>query len=78
MTSPNLLYYDVLISNFQNVNISTNHAQFTESRQQAFLLEPSKYDLSVVRWTADTNSLPIWRCQIQHNSTDTNLYIYSI
>jgi hypothetical protein len=78
MTSPNLLYYDVLISNFQNVNISTNHAQFTESRQQAFLLEPSKYDLSVVRWTADTGSLPIWRCQIQPDSTDANASIYSI
>lgn len=78
MTSPNLLYYDVLISNFQNVNISTNHAQYTESRQQAFLLEPSNYNLSVVRWTADTSSLPIWRCEIQPNSDDPNLSIYSI
>jgi hypothetical protein len=78
MTSPNLLYYDVLISNFQNVNISTNHAQFAESRQQAFLLEPSNYNLSVVRWTADTSSLPIWRCEIQTDSTDANLSIYSI
>ena len=78
MTSPNLLYYDVLISNFQNININTKHAQFTESRQQAFLLEPSNYNLSVVRWTADTNSLPIWRCQIQPDSPDANASIYSI
>ena len=78
MTSPNLLYYDVLISNFQNINIGTKHAQFTESRQQAFLLEPSNYNLSVVRWTADTNSLPIWRCQIQPDSPDANASIYSI
>jgi len=78
MTSPNLLYYDVLISNFQNVNINTNHAQYTESRQQAFLLEPSNYNLSVVRWTADTSSLPIWRCEIQPDSDDSNLSIYSV
>lgn len=78
MSNPNLLYYDVLISNFQNINISTNHAQYAESRQQAFLLEPSNYNLSVVRWTADTGSLPIWRCGIQPTTSDPNESIYSI
>jgi len=78
MQSPDLLYYDVLISNFQNVNVNNRPSQFSESRQQAFLLEPQNYTLSVVRWTADTTSLPVWRCEIQPYSTDPNLSIYSI
>lgn len=78
MLSPDLLYYDVLISNFQNININNRHASFSESRQQAFLLEPEKYNVSVVRWSADTTSLPVWRCEIQPNSPNPNLSIYSI
>ena len=78
MTSPELLYYDVLISNLENINISAKPAHYSESRQQAFLLDPANYKVSVVRWTADTTSLPIWRCQIQPTATEPNLSIYSI
>jgi hypothetical protein len=76
--NPELFYYDVLISNLNNTNISTTQAEFSETRQQAYLLNPSIYKLSVVRWTADTQSLPIFRCQIQPNQGDPLLSIYSI
>lgn len=76
--NPELFYYDVLISNLNNQNISSLPAQYQETRQQAFLAKPSLYKMSVVRWTADTTSLPIWRCQIKPDAIDANDSIYSI
>jgi hypothetical protein len=78
MMNPDLLYFDVLISNFQNTTISNRPAQYQESREQQYLNKPDDYTLSVVRWTADTTSLPVWRCSIQKDAPDPNLSIYSI
>ena len=78
ISNPDLLYYDVLISNFQNTNISNRPAQYQDAREQAYLHNPDKYNLSVVRWTADTASLPVWRCSIQKDAPSPNLSIYSI
>jgi hypothetical protein len=76
--NPEKLYYDVIMSNISNQNVKPIPAEYSEARNQAYLQNPSEYWLSVLKLTADTQSLPIWRCQIQTGSTDPNLSVYSI
>jgi hypothetical protein len=66
------------MSNVSNQNINPIPAKYSEARNQAYLDNPSEYWLSILKLTADTQSLPVWRCQIQSGSTDPNLSVYSI
>jgi len=75
---PEKLYYDVIMSNVSNQNIRPIPARYSEARNQAFLDNPSEYWLSILKLTADTQSLPVWRCIIQPQSPDPNLSVYSI
>lgn len=72
------LYYDVIMSNVSNQNVRPIPARYNEARNQAFLDNPSDYWLSILKLTADTQSLPVWRCVIQPDSPDPNLSVYSI
>lgn len=78
MNPPEKLYYDVIMSNISNQNVRLIPARYSEARNQAFLDNPSDYWLSILKLTADTQSLPIWRCVIQPQSPDPNLSVYSI
>jgi hypothetical protein len=75
---PEKLYYDVIMSNISNQNVRPIPAKYSIARNQAFLDKPSDYWLSILKLTADTQSLPVWRCLIQPNSPDPNLSVYSI
>ena len=72
------LYYDVIMSNISNQNVRPIPARYSEARNQAFLDNPSDYWLSILKLTADTQSLPVWRCVIQPNQPDPLLSVYSI
>lgn len=76
--NPEKLYYDVIMSNVSNQNVRPIPARYSEARNQAFLDDPSDYWLSILKLTADTQSLPVWRCIIQPGSIDPNLSVYSI
>lgn len=76
--NPEKLYYDVIMSNVSNQNVQPIPAKYSEARNQAYLDNPSEYWLSILKLTADTQSLPVWRCVIQPNSPDANLSVYSI
>ena len=76
--NPEKLYYDVIMSNVSNQNVRPIPAEYSEARNQAYLQNPSDYWLSIIKLTADTQSLPVWRCQIQSTATDPNLSVYSI
>jgi hypothetical protein len=76
--NPEKLYYDVIMSNISNQNVTPIPAEYSEARNQAYLQNPSDYWLSILKLTADTQSLPVWRCQIKANQPDPNLSVYSI
>jgi len=78
MNPPEKLYYDVIMSNVSNQNIRLIPARYNEARTQAFLDNPSDYWMTILKLTADTQSLPVWRCVIQPNQPDPNLSVYSI
>jgi len=72
------LYYDVIMSNISNQNVRPIPARYSEARNQAFLDNPSDYWMTILKLTADTQSLPVWRCVIQPNQNQPNLSVYSI
>jgi hypothetical protein len=72
------LYYDIVISNIDSKDSPPTSLYFNEVRNSPFVYKPEDYYLSIVRFTLDTPSLPIWTCIIQNNQPDVNLSIYSI
>lgn len=74
---PEKVYYDVLISNLNTNVVGATPATYNESRQNPYLSNPSRYNMSIIRWSLDSQSLPIWRCNIQPTARDPNKSIYS-
>lgn len=75
---PDTIYYDVIVSNFQSSDVNPNPFYFNDTRTVPFIHKPEDYFLSILRFTVDTGTLPIWLPSIQPNSVDENLTIYSM
>jgi hypothetical protein len=72
------VFYDITVSNL-NTKLTTNpELNFNETRQNPFVYNPQQYYLSIVRFSLDTCSLPIFVPTIQSNQPDPNLTIYSV
>jgi hypothetical protein len=77
--TPDKVYYDITISNLQNTTTSPPTLYFNETRNSPFVLDPQSYYLSIVRFTLDTNTLPIISPDIQPApNSNVNLTSYSI
>ena len=76
--SSDKIYYDAVISNLNNVTVQPPILYFNQTRSTPYVNNPSLYDLSIVRWTLDTQTLPIFRPTIKATTTDPNETIYSI
>lgn len=86
------IYYNINISNDNSgYDISSNGAimpvptdnkelqlVFNQSRAQPYLINPSKYFLSVQRFTIESPNLPIFMCQPIVGQANINKSIYSI
>lgn len=77
--TPDKVYYDITISNLQNTTTAPPTIYFNETRNSPFILDPESYYLSIVRFTLDTNTLPIITPDIQPApNSNLNLTNYSI
>lgn len=77
--TPDKVYYDITISNLQNTATAPPVLYFNETRNSPFVLDPESYYLSIVRFTLDTNTLPIITPEIQPApNSNLNLTTYSI
>jgi hypothetical protein len=76
--TPDKVYYDVTISNLNTIDVKPPILYFNETRNNAFVLDPESYYLSIVRFSLDTNTLPVIVPVIQPNQGNVNLSIYSI
>lgn len=73
------IYYDITISNLQNETSVPPNLYFNETRNTPFVTDPESYYLSIVRFTLDTNTLPIITPEIQRApNSNRDLTIYSI
>ena len=74
-------YYDILVSNLNSKTLSaSNTLQFSEVRDtlNPFVIKASDYLFSIVRFSLETNCLPVFFCSIQSSQSDPNLSIYSV
>ena len=76
--TPSRIFYDITVTNI-NSNLSSNpELAFTETRLNPLVSDPSKYYMSIVRFSLDTASLPVFLPTIQPAQSDLNLTIYSV
>ena len=75
--TPDKVYYDITISNLALGNLPPQPLYFNETRNSPFITDPESYYLSIVRFTLDTNTLPIITPEIQPDQNDRDLTIYS-
>jgi hypothetical protein len=77
-TNPDQVYFDVTVSNFQSTTTNPPQFYFNEQRTSPFVQVPEDYYLSILRFTVDTGTLPVFIPTIQTNQSDPNLTIYSV
>jgi hypothetical protein len=81
-SNPEKIYYDIQIANVENSNSDPPILYFNESRNTPFINVPQDYYLSIIRFTLDTYTLPIFIPTIQTNlvfnpTQNPNQTIYS-
>lgn len=72
------IYYDITVSNFQSNAVAPLPFTFNESRTIPFVGCPQDYYLSILRFSIDTGTMPVFLPSIQPNQADPLLTIYSI
>ena len=75
---PDTVYFDVLSTNFESTITTPKVFTFNESRSNPFVENPEHYDLSILRFTVDTGTLPVFIPSIMPNQDDANKTIYSV
>ena len=78
MNSPDNVYYDLVFTNLKSDKTEPIQIQFNENRAKSILSNTGEYDLSIVRFSIDTQTLPLWIPEIQSNQSDRDLTIYSV
>ena len=77
-SSPDNVYYDLVFTNLKSDKTEPIQIQFNENRAKSILSNTGEYDLSIVRFSVDTQTLPVWIPEIQSNQSDRDLTIYSV
>ena len=63
------LYYDVTVANLDSKdNRRPTRTVFNQTRSTPFISDPSKYYLSILRWTLDSYTLPIFIPQMSRQA----------
>lgn len=75
--TPDKLYYDITITNLQTRTTPPPVAYFNESRNTPFVYKPEDYYFSIIRFTLDTPTLPIFTPDIEPYQGDKDKTIYS-
>jgi len=77
-TSPHQIYFDLNVTNFQSSTTKPLPFQYNEARSNPFIQKPEDYYLSILRFTVDTGTVPIFIPSIQPNQANKDLTIYSV
>jgi hypothetical protein len=78
-TQPYHIYYDLDLINNDTTGLNPPvELRFNEIRNSPFLMSPENYFMSVVRFSLQTPTLPVFIPQVQLGQSDPNKLIYSI
>jgi len=73
---PSEIYFDLLSTNVQSTITAPPVFQYNDARASVICHNPSNYKMSVIRFSADTGTLPIFVPTMQPNQSNPNLSIY--
>jgi len=76
--SADQIYFDVTVTNTQSTTTVPPIFYYNEARTIPFVLNPEEYNLSILRFTVDTGTLPVFIPVIKPNQSDANATIYSV
>lgn len=65
-----ILYYNCVSYGDSKSNYYSSLAEFEETRTQPFLINPQEYYMSIVRFSIDASSVPLFVCPVIENPTD--------
>jgi hypothetical protein len=72
------IYFDVTVSNFKSTNTVPPIFYYNDQRTMPFIECPEDYYLSIIRFTMETGTLPVFIPSIEPNQGDENLTIYKV
>lgn len=75
-SNPDRIYYDIQVTNIESSQTEPPILSFNESRSVPFILVPEDYYFSIIRFTLETSTLPIFIPTMQYNDLQ-NQTIYS-
>jgi hypothetical protein len=75
--NPDMVYYDIVSTNFQTTTTEEPFLRFNETRTNPVIANTGDYYLSIVRFSLDTYNLPNIIAEIQPNQPNPDLTIYS-
>jgi hypothetical protein len=75
---PDQIYFDVNVTNFQSATKKPVAFTYNESRTNPFINNPEDYYLSILRFTIDSGTIPVFIPSIQPDQADKDLTIYSV
>jgi len=75
---PYHIYYDLEAINLDPSGLPTYATEYDDTRVQAFIRRPANYFLSVVRFSLDTPTLPVFYPFVVLGQSDYNKLIYTI
>lgn len=76
--SPDQVYFDIVVSNFQSTTTKPPVFFFNEQRTLPFINNPEDYYLSILRFTMETGSLPVFLPSIIPSQNNRDKTIYSV
>lgn len=78
LTSPQHIYYDLVITNYYSNQDALQQIEFNETRNSNIVPRADEYYLSIVRFQVDSYSLPSFFADIEPNQPNINLMTSSI
>lgn len=75
--APDNIYFDLTSTNFQSSTIAPTPFYFNEQRSNPIIMNPEDYMMSIIRFTVDSGTLPVFIPSIVPNGTDKDETIYT-
>jgi len=72
------IYFDVTVSNFKSTTTIPPIFYYNDQRTMPFINCPEDYYLSIIRFTMETGTLPVFIPSIEPNQGNENLTIYKV
>jgi hypothetical protein len=76
--SADQIYFDVTATNFKSTTTEPPIFYYNEQRTMPFISCPEDYYLSIIRFTMETGTLPVFIPTIEPNQANINLTIYKV